>query len=103
MLKWVLAILFIFSTSAVIAHGYLAYEYNAVQSLIPEEESHEENPPGKAVKELGKEKINFLQSISGSDQKNAGLVFHFKHIIRFSAGFTDTPFNPPDSLGSCIF
>jgi hypothetical protein len=100
MSRFVLAILLLISTCAVVAHGYLAYQYNVPQSLITEEEAPDEKPAGKETFELSKEKIfitdyhdRILSAESTSPVADNNWCLYCK-------GFWDAPYNPPENFTS---
>ena len=98
MSKLLLAILLVFSTCAVVAHGILAYQYNVTQSLVAEEEGKDDKPAGKDAKDYGKEKITFSSSLYNLFISNKLHQSLLNSLIKCSKGFFDKPYNPPEVI-----
>lgn len=94
MQRFLLAILLTFSTITVVAHGVLAFQFNAVQSLIPEEESHEDHPV--KVKEAAKEKVNLSLAFSCPAHLLQVIDPASSFNFHFGKGYISTPYTPPD-------
>lgn len=98
MLRFILSILLVVSTCVVVAHGYLAYEYNAPQTLIAEEEGPEEKPASKETKDLGKDKIHFSEDYDKNLTINFASSTEATQWYAYSRGFWDAPYNPPEAI-----
>ena len=98
MFRFVLSILLVISTCVVVAHGYLAYQYNAPQTLIAEEESPDEKPASKETKDLGQDKILFTDNHDRSLTINFASSTETAEWYSYSRGFWDAPYNPPEGF-----
>jgi hypothetical protein len=96
MKRFILTILLLISTCAVMAHGVLAYSFNAVQTLIAEEEAPDDKPISKDTKDLGKEKITWLSYPDKYTFTSQLLQPGSAEPLLYSCGFFDTPYNPPE-------
>ena|SRR5688572_12346661 len=94
--KLLFVILIFLTTCAVVAHPILAYQFSAVQNIIPEEEKHEDKPTAKDAKDFGKDKITFTSDLYKYALTSELLAAVFNGPIKFSKGFFDKPYNPPD-------
>ena len=94
--KLLFVILIFISTCAVVAHPILAYQYSAIQTLIAEEENHEEKPGGKEAKDFSKDKLSFTSYLYRHALTSKLLSSIFNSPIKYSKGFFDKPYNPPD-------
>jgi hypothetical protein len=86
----------LFSTCAVIVQGVLAYELNMVQSLVAEEETHDDKPSDKGSKLDSKIKYFSTYSLHAhlTNDKLHNCTFLIN--LRFSKGFASIPYIPPD-------
>ena len=95
MTKFILAILLVISTFAVVAHGILVYHLNAVETLIAEEESSDNKTVGKEGKDDSKEHIplsfDFYKNLHLLKLNQSALDNYFT----YSKGFYNKPYNPP--------
>lgn len=98
MSRFILSILLVISTCVVVAHGYLAYQFNAPQTLIAEEESHDEKPAAKETKELGQDKFLFGENHDKNLTINITSSTEATVWYSYSRGFWDAPYNPPEGL-----
>ena len=93
-----IAILLLFSSFAVIVQGVLAYELNMVQSLIAEEEPHEEKSSDKGSKNDSKEKYlscySFHAHLVSDKLHNSTFIIS----LRYSKGFALQPYMPPEAI-----
>ena len=80
-----------------LAHGYLAFKLNATQTLLAEEETHDEKPTAKAKNDL---KHNYFSSISFHQHSTADMLKAAQqcYLIFLSKGYAGTPFLPPDMI-----
>jgi hypothetical protein len=94
MARLMLAIMILFMAVGPIAHGYLAYKYNALQSLLPEEETHDEKPQHKAKQDC---KGSLVYALALNSQVDAGesTATELEQLIILSKGYAGTPFMPP--------
>jgi|GEM_PF-2306020 len=96
MSRTIIAILLLISSCAVIMQGVLAYELNMTQSLIAEEETHDDKPADKGSKSDSKEKYHSTASLhahSVNDKLHNASVLND---LRYFTGFTLKPYMPPD-------
>lgn len=80
-----------------LAHGYLAFKLNATQTLVAEEETHDEKPQTKAKADLKDQHLSsawFHQHSTDDLLKCA----HRHYLIFLSKGYAGTPFMPPDVI-----
>lgn len=77
-----------------IAHGYLAFKFNALTTLSPEEETHDEKPQSKAKYFTKDDCLGNLELGSKylSAQINAA---HLHHQMNLSKGYAGIPLMPP--------
>jgi hypothetical protein len=94
MRKYLLAISFAFITCAFITHGVLAYQFNMVQTLSAEEESHEEGAQKTGKKADSKEKY-FNNTSLRFQSLQALILAAAKENNKYSKGFADKPYLPP--------
>ncbi len=80
-----------------LAHGYFAFKFNLTQSLVAEEETHDEKPTAKAKQDL---KHTYFSSISFHQHSTADLLkaSRQRYLIFLSKGYVGTPFLPPDMI-----
>jgi hypothetical protein len=98
MFRILLLIILLIATGAVVAHGTLRYRQAATASLIADEESTEQKSLLKEAKELGNEQIGF--SLYYCKQALVATLYRtiIQKTLRYSRGFYDTPYNPPDII-----
>jgi hypothetical protein len=94
MARMILAIMIVFMAVGPIAHGYLAYKYNALQTLLPEEETHDEKPQHKAKHDC-KDPFLYAQAINCDLNPGQSATTHLEQLIILSKGYAGTPFMPP--------
>ena len=78
-----------------LAHGYLAFKLNAIQTLVAEEETHDDKPQGKQkadIKDKYYSSFIFHQHITADLLKAA----HLHYLIVLSKGYAGTPLMPPE-------
>jgi hypothetical protein len=98
MLRFFLAILLVFSTIAVVAHGVLLYHFNSTTIVIANEESSDKDPVVKEGKDLTQENTTFFfDYYRYPEVMNPQLSGVIKRFI-FSKGFYDKPYNPPETF-----
>ena len=93
-----IAILLLLSSCAVIVQGVLAYETNLVQTLVAEEETHDDKPADKGSKSVSKEKylsLHVLHAHLTSDKLHNST---FLTDLRYSKGFAQKPYMPPEAI-----
>jgi hypothetical protein len=95
MARVILAIMVLFMAVGPIAHGYLAYKYNALQSLLPEEETHDEKPQSKAKQYCKDPFLHPLALDTGFTSCNSTTT-HLDQLIILSKGYAGIPLMPPD-------
>jgi hypothetical protein len=97
MARILMTIMIIFMAVGPLAHGYLAFKLNATQTLLAEEETHDEKPTAKAKSDL---KHNYFSSISFHQHSTADMLkaSHQRYLIFLSKGYVGTPFLPPDMI-----
>lgn len=93
-----IAILLLFSSFAVIVQGVLAYELNIVQSLVAEEEQHDDKPSDKSGKNDSKEKYHSSYSLHAHLTSDKLHNCTWLNDLRYFKGFADKPFMPPDVI-----
>ncbi|MDQ3276918.1 MAG: hypothetical protein M3Q06_01245 [Bacteroidota bacterium] len=98
MSKFVLAILLLFATVAVVAHGILIYQVNASVAMIAEEETHDHSKSGKEAKDTAKEKLSFSLDINNCAFAEKLNITALDKTFTCSKGFYDKPYNPPDVI-----
>jgi hypothetical protein len=77
-----------------IAHGYLAFKFNALSTLSPEEETHDEKPQSKA-KHFSKD-YHLSHFELGSEYLTAKInAAHLHHQMHLSKGYAGIPLMPP--------
>lgn len=77
-----------------IAHGYLAFKFNALTTLSPEEETHDEKPQSKGKFDAKDYFTNFLQL--GSEYLSAKVnAAHLHQQMNLSKGYAGIPLMPP--------
>ena len=77
------------------AHGYLAFKLNATQTLLAEEETHDEKPQTKA-KAVKDQYSSFSFHQHDTDDLLKAAYLHY--LIVLSKGYKGTPFMPPDMI-----
>jgi hypothetical protein len=80
-----------------LAHGYLAFKLNATQTLLAEEETHEEKPVAKMKLDLKDHYISF-SSFHRHVTDDLLKLSHHHYLIFLSKGYVGTPFLPPDMI-----
>lgn len=95
MKRILLAITIIFLTSALMTQGIFAYTNNAVQTLIAEEETHDDKPLQKQIKKDWKENYTSDYRLSMLSLIKKG-IFAERHVFRCCKGFALIPYTPPD-------
>lgn len=97
MTRFLIAILFIVSTLAVVAQGIMVYQLAVKEVLVAEEGTHESKPLVKEGKDINDEKINFpLIAFYSSHTKKLHKTALNKPFAP-SDGFYDKPYNPPEA------
>ena len=81
---------------ALVAHGVLAYQLCAVQTLLPEEESHQEKGNDTPVKSDSKDKLFSNHSILNQMEERLTTLSLARVHLMISKGFADKPYTPPD-------
>lgn len=78
-----------------IAHGYLAFKFNALQTLSPEEETHDEKPQCKAKFELNDQYLHPICAYGypGNELKS---IDQLHHSPALSKGYPGTLLMPPE-------
>ena len=96
MSRILMTILIIFMALGPIAQVYLAYELNAVQTVIPEEENHEEKPD--FGKNKGDVKEKYYSNFFYYEHRVADLLraSHLHQLLFLSDGYAGTPLMPPE-------
>ena len=92
-----IAILLLFSAAAVVAHGILAYQINAEQTLAAEEKG-DDQPGEKDLKPVPDEKIfssQLLHHYHVSVQLRPVVVHND---LRYSSGFAKQLYMPPEAI-----
>ena len=79
-----------------IVQGVLAYELNMVQSLVAEEEPHDDKPSDKAGKTVSKDKYLSIYSLHAHLTSDKLHNCTFLINLRYSKGFASIPYIPPD-------
>ncbi|HEX6332699.1 MAG TPA: hypothetical protein VFZ78_00655 [Flavisolibacter sp.] len=93
MKRILLAFAIFFMSCSVVAHGVLAYQFSAVQTLLPEEEPHsEKNDHKPAVNDRAN--LHYLLASLRQDELVKSFLEH-THFLT-SKGFADKPYTPPD-------
>ena len=96
MKKWLLIISVLFINLSVLTHGVMAFQMNVPQTLLAEEEPHEDH--SSKSKSDGKEKhfLNYLNR-SASDTYKSQLALAQSN-IKVSKGYADKPYMPPEVI-----
>lgn len=94
--RWLLVISVLFMNFSVLTHGVMAYQMNVPQTLLAEEEPHEDH--SSKSKSDGKEK-HFLSYLlrSASDTHKTQLALAHSN-FKVSKGFADKPYMPPEVI-----
>lgn len=96
--KYFLTILLFISTCTVVAHSVLAYQFNAVQTLVDEKEASDSKSTSTDVKDYSKEKIisfsNTFLPFSIETIRKAPLA----DFSKCSKGFFNQLYNPPEAI-----
>src|SRR5690349_8770927 len=97
MARILMTIMIIFMAVGPLAHGYLAFKLNATQTLLAEEETHDEKPVTK-MKLDSKDHYHCFASFHKhlTDDRLKTSQRHF--LIVLSKGFAVTPYLPPDMI-----
>jgi hypothetical protein len=95
MARVIIGLMIIFMAIAPIAHGYLAFKYNAVQTLSPEEETHDEKPQGKEKPEIKDQYLHIVSEFQYA-AAHTGDNNHLHQLIILSKGYAGIPLMPPD-------
>lgn len=78
-----------------LVHSIFVYQYNAVQTLVAEEEPHEEKPNKKVFdnkdKSLLSLKLSLISSIYAS-------LLSCNESFKLPKGFAEKPYLPPDVI-----
>ena len=82
----------LFLTSALMTQGIFAYKLNAVQTLIAEEETKDDKPHKKDLKDIY---FSSTHSANQFSSYNRRLSSCFNN-LKFSKGYINKPFTPPD-------
>ncbi|HEX6914741.1 MAG TPA: hypothetical protein VF145_05845 [Chitinophagaceae bacterium] len=92
-----MTIMICFMAVGPLAHGYLAFKLNALQTLVAEEETHEEKSQGKAKNDL---KDQYLSSFSFHQHITDDLLrsAYGHYLIVLSKGYAGTPLMPPETI-----
>jgi hypothetical protein len=95
MARVMIAIMIVFMAVGPIAHGYLAFKYNALQTLSPEEETHDDKPHGKEKFDI---KDQYLHPIATYNHitDNSGNIDHLHQLLILSKGYAGTLLMPPE-------
>ena len=97
MLRMIIAIWLLFSAAAVVAHGILAYEVNAEQSLAAEDKA-DDQPGEKELKPAADDKIfssQLLHQYHVSVQLRPVVVHND---LLYSSGFSRQLYMPPEAI-----
>lgn len=78
-----------------IGHGYLAFKFNALSTLSPEEETHDEKPQSKGKYDANDHFLSFME-LSEDDCSNKKNAAHFHQQMNLSKGYAGIPLMPPD-------
>jgi len=78
-----------------IGHGYLAFKLNALSTLSPEEETHDERPQSKAKYEV-KGYFLSLMEISEENRSTKINAAHLHQQMNLSKGYAGNLLMPPD-------
>ncbi|MCE3281463.1 MAG: hypothetical protein K0Q66_200 [Chitinophagaceae bacterium] len=97
MARMLMTIMIIFMAVGPLAHGYLAFKLNATQTLVAEEETHDEKPQGKVK---GDPKDQYFSCIVFHSHSTSDLLkaSHQHYLIFLSKGYAGTPFMPPEMI-----
>jgi len=95
MARVLLCLVILFMATGPIAHGYLAYKYNALQSLLPEEETHDEKPQGKEKFEIKDQYLHPVISYQPTLFENL-LTTQIRQPLLLSEGYVGIPLMPPE-------
>lgn len=80
-----------------LAHGYLAFKLNATQTLLAEEETHEEKPIAKMKLDF-KDLYHSFAFLHQQETDDLLKLSHRHYLIFLSKGYAGTPFMPPDTI-----
>lgn len=90
-----MTIMIIFMAVGPLAHGYLAFKLNVTQTLVAEEETHDEKPKTKAdVKQDFYSQLSYHQQSASEGLKAS----HHRYLIFLSKGYAGTLFMPPEMI-----
>lgn len=78
-----------------LAHGYLAFKLNALQTLVAEEETHDEKPQGKGKAEIKPQYLSYIQFHTCASLEQLKQSHHFLQVM-LSKGYAGTPYMPPE-------
>ena len=98
MSKFLLAILLLFATAAVVAHGILIYQVNATATIIAEEETHDHHKSGKDAKDASKERPSFPPDINNYSFAKKLNTAALHKSFSYPKGYYDKPYTPPDVI-----
>lgn len=95
MARILLAIMILFMAIGPIAHGYLAFKFNALTTLSPEEETHDEKPQNKGKQDF---KDQFFYSFASNQQSRAdqAKAHQLHEPLNLPEGYAGTLLMPPD-------
>lgn len=97
MARLLLKIMIVFMAVGPLAHGYLAFKLNATQTLLAEEETHEEKPVAKMKIDFKDQYFSFA-SFHQHLTEDLLKLSHRHYLIFLSKGYAGTPFLPPDMI-----
>lgn len=80
---------------SVLTHGVMAFQLNVPQTLMAEEEPHEDHSQ-KSKTDKEKNLLSYLLRSQSDSQKSALALTHFN--LRLSKGFADKPYMPPEVI-----
>lgn len=90
-----MTIMIIFMAVGPLAHGYLAFKLNATQTLVAEEETHDEKPKTKSdIKQDFFSSMWFHQHSTADGLKSS----HHRYLIFLSKGYAGIPIRPPEMI-----
>jgi hypothetical protein len=95
MIKFLLALSIVFMSTITMVHSIFVYQYNAVQTLVAEEEPHEDKPNKKVFDNKDKSLLSLKLSLVSSLYAS---LLSLNESLKLPKGFVEKPYLPPDVI-----
>jgi hypothetical protein len=95
MTKLLLAISIVFMSCTLMVHSIFVYQYNAVQTIVAEEEPHEDKPNKKIFDNKDKSLLSLKLSLVSSLYAS---LLSSNESLKLPKGFVEKPYLPPDMV-----